>query len=108
MAFLALSFLFVIIVPLLSYDELKHSLIQTPCFVQLSLTANSEAIAGRLQQHRDGIHEPLCIGFVFPGEWCVTPWSLNLDKGEWCLIFVQQWRTDQRALGFLFTGLGVV
>src|SRR5210317_551724 len=43
MAFLALSFFFVIIVPLLSYDELKHSLIQTPFFVQLSLTANNYA-----------------------------------------------------------------
>src|SRR5210317_675367 len=42
MAFLALSFFFVIIVPLLSYDELKHSLIQTPFFVQLSLTANNQ------------------------------------------------------------------
>jgi hypothetical protein len=38
---LALSFFFVIIVPLLSYDEPKHSLIQTPRLVRLSLTANS-------------------------------------------------------------------
>ncbi len=40
-SFWALSFCFVIIVPLLSYDELKVSLIQTTQFVRLSLTANN-------------------------------------------------------------------
>ena len=35
------AFLFVIIVPLLSYDEPNAALIQIPCFVQLSLTANT-------------------------------------------------------------------
>ena len=38
-AFSALSFLFVIIVPLVSIDEQKFSLIQTTLSVQLSLTA---------------------------------------------------------------------
>jgi hypothetical protein len=38
---LALSFCFVIIVPLLSYDEPKVSLIQTTLSVRLSLTANT-------------------------------------------------------------------
>jgi len=42
-AFSALSFFLVIIVPLLSYDEPKVSLIQTPRFVRLSLTANGHA-----------------------------------------------------------------
>jgi hypothetical protein len=44
MAFSALSFFFVIIVPLLSYDEPNVSLIQNPSFVRLSLTANTEFI----------------------------------------------------------------
>jgi len=45
MAILALSFCFVIIVPLLSYDELKVSLIQTTRIVQLPLTGNSPLLA---------------------------------------------------------------
>ena len=44
LAFLALSFFFVTIVPLLSYDEPKHSLIQISCFVQLSLMANTQLL----------------------------------------------------------------
>ena len=38
--FAALLFILVIIVPLLSYDEPKISLIQTPSLVRLLLTAN--------------------------------------------------------------------
>src|SRR5210317_186871 len=41
MAFSALSFFFVIIVPLLSYDEPKVSLIQTTQLVRVSLTGNT-------------------------------------------------------------------
>jgi hypothetical protein len=44
MAFSALSFFLVIIVPLLSYDEPKVSLIQTPRSVRLSLTGHSKNI----------------------------------------------------------------
>ncbi len=44
MAFSALSFCFVIIVPLLSYDEPNVSLIQTPRFVRLSLMGHSQYI----------------------------------------------------------------
>jgi hypothetical protein len=42
-AFEALSFLFFIIVPLLSYDEPNVSLIQTARFVRLSLTGHNTA-----------------------------------------------------------------
>jgi len=41
MAFSALSFFLVIIVPLLSYDEPKVSLIQTAQLVRVLLTGNS-------------------------------------------------------------------
>jgi hypothetical protein len=42
MAFSALSFLFVIIVPHQSYDEPNGSLIQTTQLVQVLLTANMD------------------------------------------------------------------
>jgi transposase InsO family protein len=43
MAFSALSFYFVIIVPLQGYDEPKVSLIQTPSLVRLLLTVHNLA-----------------------------------------------------------------
>jgi len=66
MAFLALSFLFVIIVPLLSYDELKHSLIQTPCFVQLLLTANNQHYSNLEFFNRIGQKRPIALAVYSP------------------------------------------
>jgi len=60
-AFSALSFLIVIIVPILSYDEPKVSLIQTPSFVRLSLAANTTSLCLHIPaREKCHLHSDLC------------------------------------------------
>jgi hypothetical protein len=73
MALSALSFCFVSIVPLQSYDEPIVSLIQTPRFVRLSLTGNSaDTLALRSIENLSGVQKIVYMKGAIADPWVNT------------------------------------